>query len=303
MALWEIYIDESGDSSYDNLFVLGGYLINSQQSIEMERKWRAYLEEKNIPFFHMVDCAHGNDIFSRFNIDERIEIEKYLISLVVEYVEYGMCWFLNPQRLDNEQAQKQRGSDRSNEIVRKTFQDEYAYALTQLVFHLSKYMRKLDVNADLAIFIEDGHSSKKFAKTALEKNLILDAIVKDGPPITFASKMQVCLLQSADLLVWQAAKYIKDIVNLSKTEPRKDFKALMEANHQFYFISLDRNEVNLMCQQVPGQKMDDLMLKYFKGMFNVGNDADAMLDEVFLQYDRLGKYSRDEALRAILGLD
>jgi hypothetical protein len=59
-----------------------------------------------------------------------------------------------------------------------------------------------------------------------------ESYLPDGSQASFAfaRKAEVTLLEAADLLCWQAAKYIKDRAG-KECLPRKDFLALIERPH------------------------------------------------------------------------
>lgn len=61
----EGYFDESGDFDEEpKVFCISGYYLVSEAAKEMHEKWGEVLARHNIPYFHMVDCAHGNDAFA-----------------------------------------------------------------------------------------------------------------------------------------------------------------------------------------------------------------------------------------------
>jgi hypothetical protein len=65
LMLTEAYFDESG--SFEEgpyIFCIAGYFIDSAQAKEMDHEWAAVLSAHHIPYFHMVDCAHGSGVFA-----------------------------------------------------------------------------------------------------------------------------------------------------------------------------------------------------------------------------------------------
>jgi hypothetical protein len=85
MAEWEGYFDESGSFEEEpGVFCVAGYLIESAQAAAMDQRWGEILAQHNIPYFHMVDCAHGAPPFADMEKAERIEVEMKLIGLIKE---------------------------------------------------------------------------------------------------------------------------------------------------------------------------------------------------------------------------
>src|SRR4051812_16718124 len=73
-VIHEGYFDESGDIEKDErIFCISGYYIESSRAKELDTSWQCLLDRYNLPYFHMVDCAHGNEPFDKLSKDERIE--------------------------------------------------------------------------------------------------------------------------------------------------------------------------------------------------------------------------------------
>ena len=73
--IFEAYFDESGCDDSSKVMVVGGYLIEAQNALKMERAWKRVLKQYSLPHFHMVDCAHGNEAFAKMHVMKRIKIQ------------------------------------------------------------------------------------------------------------------------------------------------------------------------------------------------------------------------------------
>jgi hypothetical protein len=92
MVAFEGYFDESGDFEEEpKIFCVAGYFIDAERAKLMDERWGAVLEEHAIPYFHMVDCAHGVEAFENKGKDERIVIETKMIGLIKEYTASGFA--------------------------------------------------------------------------------------------------------------------------------------------------------------------------------------------------------------------
>ena len=92
VVMVEGYFDESGDFDEDpKVFCIAGYFIGEQQAREMDAAWGAVLEEHDLPYFHMVDCAHGNGIFKGRKKEECIAVETKLIGLIKKHTYWGFA--------------------------------------------------------------------------------------------------------------------------------------------------------------------------------------------------------------------
>jgi hypothetical protein len=96
---------------------------------------------------------------------------------------------------------------------------------------LDAFLKAHRIGGDMAYFFETGHKNKGRAY-----NNLAQMIAKMPASLTFAEKQKVRLLQSADLLAWQTAKYVKDALGNTRP-PRKDFLSLMEHRHDIDLLS------------------------------------------------------------------
>jgi hypothetical protein len=79
MVSFQGYFDESGDFDEDpGIFCVSGYFFTEEAALDIEEKWREVLAEHNIPYFHMVECAHGTGIFAYKEKKENAEIQTKL---------------------------------------------------------------------------------------------------------------------------------------------------------------------------------------------------------------------------------
>jgi hypothetical protein len=184
----------------------------------MDAEWAAVLEAHRIPYFHMVDCAHGTGVFAGMAVEERSEIVKKLITLIKKYTLEGFANFMSADAYET-----------SADAL-----DVYSQCTSSCVTALQLFLKTSRVDGKIAYFFESGHKNKGKAY-----NHIARILKRPDDSLTFAAKEDVRLLQAADLLAWQCTKYAKDWLYPKrrnepvKREPRKDFKSLMEHSHSF----------------------------------------------------------------------
>jgi hypothetical protein len=241
VVMFEGYFDESGSfEEGPGVFCIAGYHIEAEQARLMDAAWRQVLREHDIPFFHMVDCAHRAEAFKAKDVAECIDIETKLIALIKKHTIAGFSALANV----------------NNFQLSPKYPDEYSACVESCVVGLASFLdlQRLDAR-DTAYFFESGHKNKGRAYQHVAQR-----IEEMGASITFAGKEQVCLLQAADLLAWQSTKYVKDRMSGARG-PRKDFLSLMEHRHSILYQTIDNNELNFV--------MEDFPLKV-RGEFTVG---------------------------------
>jgi hypothetical protein len=228
MIFVEGYFDESGDlDDPPGIFCVAGYFISTEASGLMDAEWRCVLEEYKLPYFHMVDCAHGSPPFSHLNPTERTEVVKRLIALVKAYTAEGFSVFARADAYE-------KSEDHPN---------VYSECASACVSALRRMLEERGIDGSIAYFFEQGHKNKGSAY-----NHIARGIKRPSDTLTFAAKENVRLLQAADLLAWQSTKYAKDWLYPTvagaptKRPPRKDFASLMEHRHIFMHMSMKNSE-------------------------------------------------------------
>ena len=218
MAGHVAYFDESGDleTGY-GVFCIAGYLMTDDAAVQMDQEWRAVLSHFDIPYFHMVECAHdpAGGVLKGWSDDKCDQLVRQLIPLIKKYVLEGYATILIRESESN-----------------VTTDDAYALAVEATLAQIVRLMdhQRIPIQK-FACFFEDGHGAKGRAYNNLAHKL-LDRNIS----INFEKKRDLPLLQAADLLAWQAAKYCKCLIEGRKI--RGDFAALTQHMHAFTRIHL-----------------------------------------------------------------
>ena len=78
LVLVEAFFDESATHAGSKLMAMAGYLFRQDKSEQMAADWRKFLASKELPYFHMVDCAHRNPPFDHLTPQQCILVETRL---------------------------------------------------------------------------------------------------------------------------------------------------------------------------------------------------------------------------------
>jgi hypothetical protein len=262
LVLYEAYLDESGCDDYSRVLAVGGYVIHSERARVMERLWRETLEKYGLPYFHMVDCAHGNGVFDRFEIQERVEIQKAFMAIIESHAQYGMATVTPTGRYE--------GAGRAPS-------DPYAWCLTCCAGYMSAaIIDNAPKGSRLLLFFEAGHASATAAREFMGKFSRRSEIISG---YSFAKKTDLCLLQAADLFVWHCAKRTKDQAYGSRP-PRKDFLKLVEKNATIVYTFIYKGRGMHVLNRDP-HKDDPIMQRRVREMFNDVPFTDPALKSYF----------------------
>lgn len=219
LVLYESYFDETGDDGGFPIVAVGGYITRPDEARSLEREWAGVLAKYDLPFFHMVDCAHGTELFKGWRIEKRIEIQTALMEIIKARVEAGFVCAAPIERFDNQGG----------------LGPPYVFCLDQCLFSLNAILKaKHKEGSDwmMSCYYEAGH---KYSSRALQR---FEARRNDFPKIKSLSVVDKTfsgMIQAADILVWQFAKFVKD-TSMSARPPRKDFLSLMSVPSFFPHI-------------------------------------------------------------------
>ena len=90
LVFYNAYIDESGCDDYSSVLTVGGYIVEANAARAMEAEWEAALKRYNLPYFHMVDCAHGSEAFKGLSSAIRTQMQSRFMTIIEKYVQYGL---------------------------------------------------------------------------------------------------------------------------------------------------------------------------------------------------------------------
>lgn len=258
VTMFHAYFDES----YTNdkaVFCVGGYLVHADRAIVMERQWLALLKEYDVPYFHMVDCAHGNEHFERLNAIERRVLVSKLIDLIKRYTYAGFAAVVKSRRCPILHA------DEANPY----------YVCLELAFTAmaTGLLNASIPDQKVALFAEADCNDMRFAI----RNLHNLADLQGYSSHTFAKKSELCLLQAADLLAWQLNRDIRGRF-LENRPRRKDFASLLQHSHLFCYTGIHDDKATLRLDVNPAVLDNESLNNYLKAIFSKGPESDSHIE-------------------------
>jgi hypothetical protein len=220
VTLLEAYFDESGSHDGSPILCVAGYLFEKDRCQQLDLEWKAVLDRFSLPYFHMVDCAHGNDPFDKLSMSERIECEKEMIALIRKYALFGFAMAVVEKEYDEVFPPHSP----------RPYKSAYTYCCWTALAVIHEWIVRNLFSGKIAYFFEAGH------KHAPEANAIMNVIfnhpgMRDEYRYSahaFVPKETVRPVQTADILAWQHATDVKKIQGGDKKKRRKDFEALID---------------------------------------------------------------------------
>lgn len=216
----------------------------------MEKAWKRVLAKYRLPYFHMVDCAHGNGVFAELPKAKRDNAARAMFGLIEKYVTWGIAFACPPRR----------------HVKGEELEDSYAFSLRNCCLMISAIMETEIPGESFSLVFEDGHDSAADGVRAMQRFQKQNAFPKLSS-FSFVKKTDNVLLQAADILAWQLAKNIKDKA-FSERKPRKDFERLFANKHTVIYSYMGDDRYHMMLDKMPAfpePKRDWQIREIFRG--------------------------------------
>ena len=263
LVLYEAYFDESGDDGGFPLLALGGYLVRPAAARALERHWKSVLKRYEIPYFHMKECAPEppGGVLKGMPKERRIKLQTELMALIIKYVDTAIVCVTPLNRYEED------------DVVG----DPYTHCVSNVSIMAKTVLDFRKEPYKLSLFYESGHKNGHKAYQYFHEKT-------EGNRLSFAfvDKADTGMIQAADIIVWQYAKFIKDVVQSNRPR-RKDFKFLMQKSGLFFHI-VPQNRIIAMAQFHQEQIDQPLALKRIREIFGDGAEAFPGLQAAYEKY-------------------
>lgn len=217
-------MDESGTHDGSPGMCVAGYIFRKDAALAFNEELAAVLQFHRLPFFHMVDCAHGAEHFAGRAKDECIEVEKKVIALVKKHSERGFAAGIIEAEYNQTSLEEKHGLT------------AYAFCWRYCLDLIRAWADAEATKDDIAYFMEAGHRDQsvveKFFRDLASKPKARRRFRYVAH--TFADKEKVLPLQAADLLAWQTFTFIRRGLGGNGVR-RADLDALVRPQDVFSF--------------------------------------------------------------------
>jgi hypothetical protein len=225
------FFDESGSHKGSPALCVAGYAFEMRQARLLAKEWQAVLKRFDLPFFHMVDCAHGNQECASLTKDQRIKLATSLIGIVKSRAAHGFAVSVDV--------------DAFHEVMPPwaPAKTPYAFCARCVIDEIGRWFFKTGFKRKSAYFFEAGHESRSEAERAVGEVLTnplnkIWSVHYGYVAHSFVLKRESPAVQAADLLAWQWATELKH--RKSGRPRRKDFESLVQAPHRGVHFDTNR---------------------------------------------------------------
>lgn len=247
MIQGQAFFDESGSHDGAPILCVAGYIFRKSEAIKLGHEWRKVLRWKKLPYFHMVECAHGNGPFANLTKDERIAVGIKLIEAIKRHAVQGIAITVDPVEYATFPGRLRTKPG--------LYDNAYAFCAQVIMTGVSVFLERNPRIGKMAYFFEAGHQSRPQADEIMRTMFAQPAIKQQFRYAghAFVEKAQAPQLQAADLLAWQ---WYTDRRHQREGRPRrKDCASLLQLHHNA--VHIDSKELDRMANE--SIKMADLL--------------------------------------------
>jgi hypothetical protein len=249
VAITQVFIDESYDDKQPPILCVAGYVYRKMRAVEFGREWGQYLRLKELPYFHMSECAHRDGIFK--GRSDTVAIAKRLIELTRSKTAYGFA-----VTVDEEAYAR---------VVqpREGMPSAYAFALKSCIGMVKNWKERSHATGPTSFFFEEGHKHQKDANNFLSWLFSSEEIkAKYGYAGHAFVPKETPAMHPADFLAWNSRLEAKRQYDPLRRPPRKDLLAVLRDHDQvrdYKLADLIRLEAALKDLEVKRHRTRDEM--------------------------------------------
>lgn len=227
-------IQAAFDESYGDSDVLSvaGFIFTKRGARGLTREWGNMLKKsgRNLPFFRMSACAHGNPPFERLSRDKRDKVAREAIALIKKHA------FAYAITTVNEREFVEKVPNQSDQFGHSS---AYAFCVWNCLFHVQAACREYGLAGRKVYLFEAGHRHQSDANRIMNGIFEVPSLREDYEykSHAFVDKDESALVQAADLLAWQA--YQDRLRELDGRPRRKDMASLVQMNGVVRHIDVD----------------------------------------------------------------
>jgi hypothetical protein len=157
LAQVEAYFDESVSYSKSQTLCLAGYLFERQQAVLLSEKWSLALKAYGLPFFHMVECAHGKSgLYADMTTNERIQLQTKMIELIKQFSICGI-------------AVSVHGRAAARIPWHQDIGGPYAFAAHAVLWAIEMFIEEHPNVREMSYFFEAGNSGQGEANNLIQR--------------------------------------------------------------------------------------------------------------------------------------
>lgn len=221
MAMIVAYFDDSGTHYESDIAVAACFVSDVKRWTEFENEWKPILKEAGIEEFHMADFVAYQNSFTDCSQEKHDQVIKSLIKVINKNALVGCASAVIKDDYNKHVTGKLRD---------KLGHHHYTFAVQSCLSYIEEWMkgaRLLQPVEYVFHFMKKGSGEiTRLFEDLLAQGLAVNFGVE---PYGWAFQNQklIVQLQSADILAWEAHKYMRDY-QFTGREPRRSFQSMVK---------------------------------------------------------------------------
>jgi hypothetical protein len=224
----EAYFDESGSHDGSPVLCVAGYLFETDRCKELDLLWQDTLNEFGLPFFHMVDCAHGAPPFDKLSPRDRDAVARKMIGLIRSHALFGVAVGVDERDYNEILPPALQAVLPNDGLTRRLPGSAYSFCCSMMMAAVQSWVQRNSFDGTITYFFEAGHKHQRETSEIMERVYRVPEIRHRQRYASHVFVTKECCrpAQSADILAWHHAADLKKL--MTGGNRRKDFAALIE---------------------------------------------------------------------------
>jgi hypothetical protein len=228
IMLAESYFDETNTHKGNDRLCIGGYVFHKEKAEQQAIRWAELLTKWNLPYFHMVDCAHNIGVFAHLSPTECDLAAREAIQIIKDTAETGVAITV----LESEYLEVMPDM--------KFFGSAYDSLARDVISGVSAWLEATAFKGAMHYYFEEGTATERNAGYCITQFMRDPEIRKETcyEGHSFVKKIRSPGVQAADILAWHAGQ---DCKRALRGDPiRKDFASLTEIPHRVFHYTPEK---------------------------------------------------------------
>jgi nitrogen regulatory protein PII-like uncharacterized protein len=218
------YFDDSGTHRESEIAVAACFVSDVRSWANFESEWVSVLDEAGIRHcgFHMAEFVAHKPPFDQWNKEQYQEIIESLINVINKNVHAGLATAVVKADYDSFVIGKLR---------EKLGTNHYTFAVQSCLAYIEEWRNRTGLRQLIRYVFDFEHGKAKHEIANLFNDIIARKLAFnfgiEPEGFSFERREQIIPLQAADILAWEAYRYMRDHQFTGK-DPRQSFRRIID---------------------------------------------------------------------------
>lgn len=194
LAMYTIYIDDSGSDRSQKVVVACGLVIAAVQIVRMEKEWNSFLEKEGITEFHTSECLARNpkSEFAAWDEERVARVFARVGQMTIKFASRAFCILIHKDLYDEVMPLE----------MRERVGSYYTWALSSLLGMGDDFSKKYDVPMEYVFDNADNKTKREVDEAVEYADLRFPGQYSFAGHYSFRNRKDIPTLQAADFFAW-----------------------------------------------------------------------------------------------------